>query len=489
MTDGQLALVILGATLGGSLALALRTGRTVQSSGAESVASLASWSIADRRFGTLLIFVLLAGEIYTTFTFLGASGWIYARGAPAYYVFASGTVAYVSSYWLLPAIWRRATTWGVLTQPEFFARAFDSAPLGRLVSVVSLLALLPYLVLQLTGLGIIVSETSFGAMSAQGAVLIGLMVMTVYVVLTGVRGSVYVAALKDVLVLTTVLALAVILPRKLFGGITPMFDQLVLERPALLTFPARGYSGTWYATSVLLTALGFYLWPHTFASIFTARDARTFRRNAVLMPVYQLLLVLVFIIGFAAVLAVPELKGTDADLALLRVVRQTLPPWLVGVVGAAGLLTALVPGSMILITMATIGARLTTSAEDERAKRRAQWLVPVFAGLALLGSWFGGQSLVALLLLAYAVMAQLVPALACALVRPGAVPASAITTGLVVGEGIIALDLLTEEPLLLRLQDAIGELADVNIGIVALLANIMAVVITTMLCARVRRHR
>ena len=48
--------------------------------------NLEGWSVGGRDFGTILVWVLAAGEIYTTFTFLGLSGWVYGFGAPAYYI-------------------------------------------------------------------------------------------------------------------------------------------------------------------------------------------------------------------------------------------------------------------------------------------------------------------------------------------------------------------------------------------------------------------
>jgi SSS family solute:Na+ symporter len=48
--------------------------------------NLENWTVAGRRFGILIIWLLMAGEIYTTFTFLGASGWAYSKGAPTYYI-------------------------------------------------------------------------------------------------------------------------------------------------------------------------------------------------------------------------------------------------------------------------------------------------------------------------------------------------------------------------------------------------------------------
>ena len=41
--------------------------------------NLEQWSVGGRSFGTAFVFLLMAGEIYTTFTFLGASGWAYSR--------------------------------------------------------------------------------------------------------------------------------------------------------------------------------------------------------------------------------------------------------------------------------------------------------------------------------------------------------------------------------------------------------------------------
>ena len=61
-------------------------------------------------------------------------------------------------------------------------------------------------------------------------------------------------------------------------------------------------------------------------------------------------------IGFTAVLQVPGLTGPDVDLSLFKLSLQTFPPWFIGIIGATGVLTALVPGSMILIAGATLVA-------------------------------------------------------------------------------------------------------------------------------------
>src|SRR4029077_9090486 len=88
----------------------------------------------------------------------------------------------------------------------------------------------------------------------------------------------------------------------------------------------------WFDSTVLLTALGFYMWPHTFTSIYTSRDERSFRRNAVFSPLYGLLLLFVMFVGFAASLKVPALTASNIDLSLFRLSIQVFDPWFVGVI-------------------------------------------------------------------------------------------------------------------------------------------------------------
>jgi solute:Na+ symporter, SSS family len=90
---------------------------------------------------------------------------------------------------MLPPIWRYARDHGLYSQADFFASKYESRWLGALVSLVGIVALVPYLVLQFKGLGIIVEAAGYGAIGATPAVWIGAAVATAYVMVSGVRGS------------------------------------------------------------------------------------------------------------------------------------------------------------------------------------------------------------------------------------------------------------------------------------------------------------
>ncbi|WP_227244566.1 sodium:solute symporter family protein [Paraburkholderia caribensis] len=447
--------------------------------------SLEQWTVGGRSFGTAFVFLLMAGEIYTTFTFLGGSGFAYGKGAPVYYILAYGTLAYVLSYWMLPPVWRFAKTHRVVSQPHFFTRKYDSAPLGVLVAVVDVAALIPYLVLQLKGLGIIVSTASYGAISSSAAIWIGAGVVTIYVIVSGVRGSAWNSVVKDMLILGIVLFLGIYLPMHYYGGLGQMFHAIDVARPGFLTFPEKGSSVTWFQSTVLLTALGFFMWPHTFGSVFTAKDERIFRRNAIVLPLYQLILLFVFFVGFAAALKVPGLKGGDIDLSLFKLSLQTFDPWFVGVIGAAGILTALVPGSMILTTASTLLANdiyrglVQRNASDETVAKLARVFVPVVAVVAVLFTLHGGETIVALLLMGYSFVTQLFPAVICSLAPRNRATRQGAFCGILAGVAVVAVTTIFKMSIGQLMPFLPDALKDVNIGFIALAVNVVVFVVVS----------
>lgn len=476
------ALVVLGVAflVAVGLGLAARGGHDM---------TLEQWSVGGRAFGTVFVFLLMAGEIYTTFTFLGGSGWAYGKGGPALYILCYGAIAYSWSYFLLPVVWRYAREKQLVSQADFFASKYRSNALGVLVALVSVGALVPYLVLQLKGLGIIVSEASYGRVSPTAAVWAGAAALTLYVVVSGVRGSAWTAALKDVMILSVAIVLGVYLPYHYYGGIGAMFEAIDRARPGLLTLPASGMSASWFVSTVLLTSTGFYMWPQFFAGSYTARNEDVFRKNAVILPLYQLVILFVFFVGFAAILQVPGLTGADGDLSLFRIAEKTFSPGTVGVIGAAGLLTALVPGSMILLTAGTILSQnvyrvFVPSATDRSVARLARALVGVVALVAVWLTLRGGAAIVPLLLMGYNMVTQLFPALLCCLPeRPVATTAAAFT-GIAAGEATVAYLTVSGASVATLMPWAPQGVKDLNVGIVALAVNFVVLGAVTALTRR-----
>ncbi|MEH7402022.1 sodium:solute symporter [Gottfriedia acidiceleris] len=448
--------------------------------------NLEQWSVGGRGFGTIFVFLLMAGEIYTTFTFLGGSGWAYGKGGPTYYITAYGALAYIMSYWLLPKIWKYAKENNLMSQPDFFASKYKSKALGVLVSLVGVSAVIPYLVLQLKGLGSIVSEASYGMISPTFAIWIGAISVTIYVMISGIHGSAWTAALKDIMILGVVLFLGIYLPFHYYGGFQAMFEAVDKAKPGFLNLPKEGLSVSWFNSTVLLTALGFYMWPHTFGSIYSAKSENVFRKNAIIMPLYQLVLLFVFFVGFAAILQVPGLQGPDADLSLLKLSKQSFNPWFVGIIGGAGVLTAIVPGSMILMASATLISKniykvFVPTATEKQVAVLAKYLVPVVALFAVFFTFNGGTTLVTLLLMGYSLVTQLFPTLVFSLMKKNFVTKQGAFAGIFTGVATVTYVTISNTTIGSLFPALPQYIKDLNIGVIGLVVNLVFLVVVSLL--------
>jgi solute:Na+ symporter, SSS family len=376
---------------------------------------LEQWTVGGRGFGAVLMYLLMAGEVYTTFSFLGASGWAYSRGGPTLYIMAYLTLAYVVSFFILPQIWEVGRKYGMQTQSDFFNLRYSNKYLAGFVCVVGIACFVPYLQLQITGLGIIVSIASFDGIGRIPAMAVSVILLVAFVFASGVRAVAWVSVLKDVLMVFAAVTIGIGIPYIHFGGIGPMFAALAHSRPAHLTMPGAttNLGHTWYISTVLLTSLGFYMWPHAFGAAFTAKSGDILRRNAAVMPLYSITLAFIFIVGFTAVLVVPGLP--NGDLSLLTIVRKSFPPWFLGVIGGAGALTAMVPAAIFILTAATLFAKnlyrpiFAPAMTDDQVAKLARVTVVVLGLISLILAIYRSATLVGLLLTGYAGVTQFFP--------------------------------------------------------------------------------
>ena len=215
---------------------------------------------------------------------------------------------------------------------------------------------------------------------------------------------------------------------RFFGSFGALFDRLLRTHPQMLAIPLGNvpHGTVWFVSSVVLSAVGFFVGPTSFSAIYSARSDDTLRRNAMLLPFYQGLLALMLFAGLSAALIVPGLKGTEVDRSFLLVVQQYYPSWALGIICAAGALAALVPASALLLAAASAitknvaGDAFGIATSDAARTAMTRVLVIVVALLAL-GVWLAARrTVVELLLLYYNGTAQCFPGVAAAFLWPRA---------------------------------------------------------------------
>jgi SSS family solute:Na+ symporter len=468
------ALVIIFATIILSSLLGIFAGRKVKM-------NLENWTVAGRRFGVIIIWLLMAGEIYTTFTFLGASGWAYSKGAPTFYILIYGALAYTLSFFILPALWKVGKRYGLHTQSDFFIKRYDSRSLGVLVALIGVFCIIPYLQLQLAGLGFIVEVASNGAVNPNVAIVISFVLTCAFVYTSGLRGAAWVAIIKDVMMILAVFIVGIGVPTIYFGGLGKMFRALIKQKPDYLVFPGAvaHMDVLWVMSTLLLTGLGFYMWPHVFGSAFSAKSDKIIKRNAIIMPFYQIPVLLVFVVGFTALLVIPNLE--NGDMAFLALVNKTYPSWFMGFVGAAGAVTAMVPSAILVLFASTLIAKnvyqagINPRASEERVMSLSRFMVLVIMTLALIFAFLFPSELVYLLIFGYDGVCQFFPGVVFGLFWKR-VTKAAISSGLITGISIVVLLILAgKDPFL-----------GMNVGFVALVINTMVTLLVILMTKKKR---
>jgi len=405
---------------------------------------LEEFMVGGRSFGTLLFYTIAAAEIYSAFAFLGLAGWAFQKGVSIVYAIAYMGIAYGLLFFIGPRIQRLGRRAGYVTQPDFFEDRFGSRPLAVATAIIGVIFIIPYLQLQLLGGGIIVQIASGGAMSREAAIVAAVVALIVFVTVSGLRGIGWTNLLQALVMLVGMVAVGILVPDRFFGGLDAAFASLERLRPTHLSLPDSGGLGlAWYTSAVLLSGFGGWAWPHIFAATYSAKSERVVRRNAGILPLYQLAVIPVIIVGLtcaakAAGDADFAAAITHPDNAMLVALVRYFPPWVAGAIGAGGLAAAISTASALILTAANLTARnvlqrgFAPGLDDGRTAWVARLLVApvaiVAAGLALAAP----NMLVNLLLIGYSGIAQFVPAIYLGLFSRRATTAG-IWAGLVIG--------------------------------------------------------
>ena len=188
---------------------------------------------------------------------------------------------------------------------------------------------------------------------------------------------------------------------------------------ALLTAPGLTGSQTpwnwWgFSSAILVSATGYFVWPHLFMKSYVAKSPRIIRLTGVLYPTFQVLMIPILFIGFAGIVHYPGVDPSDEILPTL-LTQMELSPILVGLVCAGALAASMSSGDTILHAAASIGIRdglnhlLPRPLSDQQQQRGIRLLVLIIGGIAYFFAVGTEIPIVDLLLGAYGGIAQLAP--------------------------------------------------------------------------------
>jgi solute:Na+ symporter, SSS family len=328
---------------------------------------LDEWGLGGRRFGTVVTWFLVGGDLYTAYTFIAVPALMFGTGAAGFFAVPYTVLVYPLLFLIFPRLWRIAREKGYVTAADLVRGQFGNGWLALAIAVTGLIATMPYIALQLVGMQVVIA-----AMGIQGTgiyadlpLIIAFAILGAFTYTSGLRAPAMIAVVKDLLIYITVIAAIVIIPEKL-GGYAHIFAsvpsaKLLLSAPTGNSFAA--YSA--YPTLAIGSALALLLYPHAMTGVLSASSEHVIRRNAAILPAYSFALGLIALLGYMAIAsgveAMPQFtdgfKQYHANYAVPALFLYAFPSWFVGVAFAAIAIGALVPAAVMSIATANLFTR------------------------------------------------------------------------------------------------------------------------------------
>ena len=328
---------------------------------------LHEWGLAGGRFGTLVTWFLLGGDLYTAYTFIAVPALMFGVGALGFFAVPYTVMVYPFVFAVFPRLWSVARQNGYITASDFVRGRYGSRWLALAVAVTGIVATMPYIALQLVGLQVVIAALGVEGSGWLGdlPLIIAFVILAAFTYTSGLRAPAAIAIVKDTLIWITVIAAVIVIPIQL-GGYDKVFAAVPAAKLLLPASPPNAlipYSGYW--TLALGSALALFLYPHAMTGVLSASSRGAISRNAALLPAYSFLLALIALLGFMALAAgvdkAPQFaafaKSYPRNFAVPALFISIFPSWFVGVAFAAIGIGALVPAAIMSIAASNLWTR------------------------------------------------------------------------------------------------------------------------------------
>lgn len=318
------------------------------------LSSLEEWGLAGRSFGTLISWFLVGGDLYTAYTVIAVPAALYGAGSISFFAVPYGVFAYPYMMLVLPRFWRVCHRHGYITSADFVEGRYNHRPLAVAVALTGVLALMPYIALQLVGIRVVLAAVG---LHGEWPLALAFLILALYTWTSGLRAPAVIAIIKDVMIYIMVFVLLVVLSKHLggYGRIFELANTALAAHTPPASIHLRHGQFLPYVTLALGSAVALMLYPHTATAVLSASSANTVRRNAVLLPAYNLLLGLIALFGYAALAA--GISARDPNTAVPLLLLHSLPEWFAGFCFAAIAIGALVPAAIMSIAASNLFTR------------------------------------------------------------------------------------------------------------------------------------
>jgi solute:Na+ symporter, SSS family len=303
---------------------------------------LDEWGLGGRQFGTWITWFLVGGDFYTAYTVIAVPALVYAVGAYGFFALPYTIIVYPFVFAVMPLLWKVAHRNGYVTAADVVHGTYGSRGLELAVGITGIVATMPYIALQLVGMGVVIQTMG---LTGELPIVAAFIILALYTYSSGLRAPALIAFVKDIMIYIVVLVAVVIVPAKLggYGAVFAAADDAFKAKGGATGLILKPEQMLPFATLAFGSALAAFMYPHTLTGIFASKSANTIRKNAILLPAYTLLLGLIALLGYMGHAAKIQVATPNEVVPVLF--KTLFPSWFAGFafavmsIGAANVFT------------------------------------------------------------------------------------------------------------------------------------------------------
>ncbi len=316
---------------------------------------LDEWGLGGRRFGTVITWFLLGGDLFTAYTFIAVPALVFAVGAGGFFALPYTIIVFPLVFLVMPRLWSVASKHRYVTGADYVKGRYGSRSLATAIAFTGLLATMPYIALQLVGIEFVLKGLG---VSGEWPLIVAFVILAAYTYTSGLRAPAMIALVKDSLIYLTVIVAIIYITSEL-GGFDDIFSAAANALPERDTpgalIPSGADAQVAYASLALGSAMALFLYPHAITAVLSSRSQDVVRRNMSLLPTWTFLLGLMALFGYMAIAA--GINVAEPNLTVPALFRDMFPSWFFGVASAAIAIGALVPAAVMSIAAANLFTR------------------------------------------------------------------------------------------------------------------------------------
>lgn len=358
MTDtfvlGARSIVVLAAYMGAMILIGWIAKRRTRGQ------STVDYFLGGKVTGALVLFFTMQATQLSGNSFFGFTGIAYRSGLIWVVSICMISLIVVAQLSYVPRLYVLSKLNNYITPADYYADRYQSIELRLLVTGITIIAMVPYLIIQAEASGHAFAGLTSGQIPYWAGVLFVCGVMLVYILIGGWRGVVWTDAVQGVILCSALIIVTVVVVTRA-GGIPNIIGELGASDLALIRAPEtlQQLSRSWFSLLVI-SAIGFAMYPQAIQRVYAAKNEGALKTSLSLMVLVPWMIGgCTLLLGLAAAVSHPGLTGFRSDRVFSLLLNDLIRThyWLVIFVLCGVLAAIMSTASSVILTLASMFTR------------------------------------------------------------------------------------------------------------------------------------